>query len=169
MNIILEGPDGSGKSTLAAHMSSILGMPIVQGRGPVKPGTEIERFFEHRDIDNVIFDRHVCVSEMIYGPLFQRQEYDPALRDHIYNGNHIIVYCRAPAGALVDHVATSAIDTPEYLAQLDTHFAKVVQRYDAWALQHAHLFYRRDGFNPALVNLLNEWSGRHLPPMWKAV
>lgn len=169
MNIVLEGPDGSGKSTLASHMSAILGMPIVRGRGPVKPGTEEMRFNEHRHADNVIFDRHVCVSEMIYGPLFQRQAYDAQFYNRVYDGNHIFIYCRAPAAALADHVASSATDTPEYLEQLNTHFAQVVQAYDAWALTRAHLVYRRDGYNPALVALLNEWSGRHLPSMWKAV
>lgn len=169
MNIVLEGPDGSGKSTLAAAMSEILGMPIVTGRGPVKPGTEYERFFEHMNTDNVIFDRHVCVSEMIYGPIFQRKKYADHFYRTMYKVNQIIIYCRAPATALVDHVASSPTDTSEYLSQLDTHFAQVVQAYDAWALKHAHIVYRRDGYNPALVSLINEWSGRNLPAIWKAV
>lgn len=170
MNIILEGPDGSGKSTLATHLSSVLGMPIFQGRGPVKPGTEQFRFDECRGMDGVIFDRHVCVSEMIYGPIFQRQAYAAHFYKYIYDGNHLIVYCRAPATALVDHVASSATDTPEYLAQLNTHFAQVVQRYDAWALENAHITYRRDSRNPAMAALINDLRGLHHEYMtWKVL
>lgn len=159
MNIVLEGPDGSGKSTLASYLSAELGMPIVQGRGPVKPGTEQSRFNEHRGINGVIFDRHVCVSEMIYGPLFQRQTYAAHFYQQIYDANHIIVYCRAPSASLIDHVASSPTDTPEYLDQLNTYFAQVVQRYDEWAMRHAHLIYRRDGRNPAMAALINDLTG----------
>lgn len=169
MNILLEGPDGSGKSTLAKSLSSILRMQIVQGKGPVNPSAAKERFSEHLGLNNVIFDRHVCVSEMIYGPLFQRQEYDyNACYAPLYRiPNMIIIYCRAPASSLIEHTRSSPTDTDEYLEQLNTHFAQVVQRYDEWALKHAHLVYRRDGFNPALVAMINEWSGRQLPSTWR--
>lgn len=136
----------------------------------MKPGTEETRFNDFRGADGVIFDRHVCVSEMIYGPLFQRQAYPEHYYSRIYDGNHLFIYCRAPASALVDHVASSATDTPEYLAQLKTHFAKVVQAYDAWAMLHAHIVYRRDSRNPALAALVNDLTGDHHEYMrWQAV
>lgn len=153
MRIILEGPDASGKSTLAEHLSRASGLPIIRGTGPVKPGTASSRFTEHDHVVNAIFDRHVRVSEYIYGPIFQRQVYDrdiwhvPFFRD----ARNLFIYCRNDS--LLSHVATSSIDTPEYLEALQTHFARVVATYDAWAMDFAHIVYRKgDLITPAMIN-----------------
>lgn len=146
MNIILEGPDGSGKSTLAKMLTRATGFPIVPGEGPTKRAGEaderITRFMKHR---NSIFDRHPAISGPIYDA-FRPKAYpiSPELIAQFYGSDVFIIYCRG------DEVLThdtgdnpSGSDTPEYLAWLDEHHSKICQRYDAWAMDHAHFIYRK--------------------------
>ena len=74
--IVLEGPDGSGKSTLAQQLSKDLEIPIaprVVSSGAIAM-VDLVKWVEDNlrtGYQQVIFDRHRLISEMIYGPLLK--------------------------------------------------------------------------------------------------
>lgn len=142
LNIVFEGPDHAGKSTLAKTVSDALRMPLQISSGVPKSYPEICERTQHY-IDNLngyVIDRHPCVSQVIYGELRN----DPPLPQHMvdafYAQKPFLIYCCANVD-LSKHVP-SVGDTPEHLAALETGFQLVVRAYEAWAFEHAHIFYR---------------------------
>lgn len=150
MNIVLEGPDNGGKSTLAKYLATQTGRTIIRGKGPCAGQSLFDRFTEFDDLDNVIFDRHACVSEPIYGPICRAADDNyPMLTRGFYASAPFFIYCRADS--LVGHVEDHASDTAEHLAALETHYAQVVKAYDRWAIEHAHVIYRKGITSKALI------------------
>src|SRR6516165_5566479 len=74
MMIVVEGPDAAGKSTLARYLAEALELPMIISEGPPKHPSEMgERLKRYSQLPaNIIFDRHPCVSEMIYAPALGR-------------------------------------------------------------------------------------------------
>lgn len=143
MNIVLEGPDNGGKSTLADAIAKVTGRIIVRGKGPCTPQNVGHRFMEFDGVDNIIFDRHACVSEPIYGPICRgvnKIDYD-ALTRRFYATKPLFVYCRGIS--LVGHVEDHAADTPDHLQRISTHYYELCSAYDKWAMRHAHIVYRK--------------------------
>ena len=142
-NIVLEGPDGGGKSSLAVVVSGLTGMRIQQGSGPPRGPGEMERRLSHYlTMRGVIFDRHPAVSQPIYGQLrweSQSTEFS-ALVDQFYDARDtIFVYCRSTDAAR--HVVKPGED-PAHVEVLTRRYHDLVQAYDRWASQHAHLLFR---------------------------
>jgi len=152
--VIVEGPDNAGKSTLIAHLAATLGLSYVPGEGPAKSTEEInERVMRYAQKDNVIFDRHPCISQPLYnqfrtgGPEIER-----SFIDDLYRRDDVLfVYCRGRPG-VEGHVIkahdsqTDAMGTRHEDTVRDNYLA-ICRAYDEWALKWAHVSYRvGDGY-----------------------
>lgn len=148
MNIVLEGPDGGGKSTLAKCLAGITKMPLILGEGPPKsPGEINERARRYLQLDNVIFDRHPCVSQQIYGTIRalngkanEEMIHQSTLRE-FYSRPTCFVYCKATPDS-VHKMTVGADEDPEHITSIYLNYRNLIESYDAWALQHAHFIYR---------------------------
>lgn len=141
MLIVIEGPDNSGKSTLAQYIYQWTGIPIQYSEGPEKyPGEIVERTMKYLSLSgNLIVDRHPCISQKIYGPFRGGSVIPTKLVDQFYSQDQLIIYCRGRG--LADHVVKSH-DTQSHLESVSVHHGEICSRYDAWAMKHAHLWYR---------------------------
>ena len=140
MHIVLEGPDNAGKSVLARYIASRIGRTIVPSEGPEKyPGEINERIDRYFGFKDVVFDRHPCVSETIYGRLRGRGNVDPFLLLRFYEERPLFIYCR---GRDLDGHVVKAHDTAEHLATVKSNHDRLCRLYDAWALDKAHIVYR---------------------------
>lgn len=154
MIIVVEGPDNSGKSTLIRHLANQLGVNVIPGEGPGRSDDEInERVRRYATMDNVIFDRHPCVSQPLYnhfrsgGP-----QIDPQLLREFYDQDVIFIFCRGRM-SLTDHVikdhdmdVTDAAGIVHADTVRDNHLS-ICATYEEWAMDHAHFTYRiGDGF-----------------------
>lgn len=141
MIIVLEGPDNSGKSTLASFISSELGLPIRSSEGPEKyPGEIDERVRRYDLMDDIIFDRHPCVSQEIYRQFNPSQSpVDRGLLGEFYRKGAIFVYC-ADRG-LDGHVTKAEYDTEEHLRRIQANHNKIVVEYEKWASKYALVWY----------------------------
>ena len=137
MNILIEGPDGSGKSTLARvilqHVPELL---YKRSSGPPKYKGEMhQRVLEYLSLDNHLFDRHPCVSQLIYDKFRTGgEDIDSSLVDRFYQSKPFIIYCYGRAG---EHVANNEdADTPEHLTMIEEHENDIRQAYREWACKH---------------------------------
>jgi len=142
MNIVLEGPDGSGKSTLArVILQHVPALAYTPGEGPPKhPGEMVERVERYLRLDNCLFDRHPCVSQLIYDQFRTKGEGIPQpLVNQFYASKPFFIYCYGRAGAHVaDH---SHADTPEHLAMIEKHDDNIRNAYHEWANGHVPVMY----------------------------
>ncbi len=156
MNIVVEGADASGKSTLARIIAETLHRPIFHSNGPSKyPGEVNERarhFLSQRD---AVFDRHPCVGEPVYCILRGgKSELDLDLEENFYTSPHLIIYCRGQRGP---HVVKEGED-PAHVRNVATNHNLILQRYDEWALSHAHLMCRCDEDTEFILSVLKTFD-----------
>jgi hypothetical protein len=144
MNIVLEGPDGSGKSTLAQHILQCVPLIYKGTEGPEKwPGEAIERAYRYLKMDNTLFDRHVIISQNIYGRHRPGSTIiPPELEMLLYKKRPrpLFIYCHATS--LDRHDDTSPFDTVEHLRLVKDNDRTIRKAYEEWAKQHAKLTYR---------------------------
>jgi len=142
VNVVLEGPDGGGKSTLAEILSRELRMRVQQGSGPPRAPGEVEaRARSYLEMDGVIFDRHPCVSQPIYGRL-RCEEITLELHQlctQFYGMPDVRIYCRSTT---IDRHRVKDGEDPRHVELLSREYKYLVAAYDEWAMQHAHVFYR---------------------------
>ena len=159
MNVILEGPDGGGKSTLAAKLGKTIGARVQVGNGPPRNASEIEgRMRDYNAMLDVIFDRHPCVSQPIYGALRGEDvtSLQRALIDEFYGTHNLFIYCRATS---VGRHAVKAGEDPQHIAILTSRYAELVTAYDVWALTHANVVYRIGDDVSQIVDIVRVVAG----------
>lgn len=143
MNIVLEGPDNSGKSTLARVLSEKLQRPIYASEGPEKyPGELIERIERYRGLNNVIFDRHPCISDPIYGMFrSQRSSLAGGYEARFYAEQPLLIYCDPLDRGMQGHVEKKH-DTAEHIDLIMRHHHAILNMYRLWAIQRSHFIFR---------------------------
>jgi ABC-type cobalamin/Fe3+-siderophores transport system ATPase subunit len=160
MNIVLEGPDGSGKTTLARIIAQHVPLLYTPGEGPPKyPGEMVERVRRLLRLDNCLFDRHPCVSQLIYDRFREDGEGLPeGLVDAFYATKPFFIYCYGRAGA---HEAKQ-YDSPEHLAMVEQFDDNIRNAYHEWAQGHvpAYQWYSVEYHNQsqldAIINACKE-------------
>ncbi len=150
MNIILEGPDNSGKSTLAQHIATRTGRTIIASEGPEKwPGEINERVRRYAIHNDVLFDRHPCVSQPIYGQIRKNTQVEPALLEAFYASSPLFIYCEGRG--LEEHVLKDH-DSEEHIRAVYENHQWLSDQYLLWALDHAALTYRIGNSIPDLLD-----------------
>lgn len=140
MNVVVEGPDNTGKSTLIQSIrAQIPELTFVPGGGPEKFPEEINhRIKALLPMKDSLFDRHPCVSQMIYGRFRDPVSMvEPSLLDQFYATKPIFVYCFGPV--TLDGQEVKDYDTPEHLALLNRHNTDIHRIYRAWADLYADI------------------------------
>lgn len=143
MNIIIEGCDGAGKSTLAQRLAASLDYPWIQSEGPGKSREEMNsRVLRYNNMENVIFDRHPCVSQIIYNKFREGIQIDLANMLHFKKvcERSLIIYC---ADADFDAQTFKPHDTPEHIQLMRDNFTALVKEYERWALMNAHIIHKK--------------------------
>lgn len=144
--IVIEGMDNSGKSTLCQQISLILPSWRVQvSEGPPKYKGEMNvRVKSYLSFPKqVIYDRHPCVSQPIYGQLRTHHDsIDHDLIDCFYDMQPLIIYCDPGERGMTDHVERPEVDTPEHVAAINANYRELLMAYRAWAIDHALIMYR---------------------------
>lgn len=143
MNIVLEGPDNSGKSTLAKILSQHLGKEVYASEGPEKfPGELRERVERYRAYKDVIFDRHPCVSDIIYGRFRQKRSSLSGEQESIFYAEQpLLIYCDPLGRGLNGHVEKKH-DSREHVAMVQHNYDAILGIYQKWALNRANIIYR---------------------------
>lgn len=143
MNIVLEGHDNSGKSTLAAMLAKRLGREIYSSEGPEKyPGELALRVSYYNLQTNAIFDRHPCVSDLIYS--IARGKPSSLSEDVVqrfYAQPKIFIYCDPLNKGLGSHVRKEH-DSDEHMAMVESKYKSILYHYRVWAIENAHIVYR---------------------------
>jgi thymidylate kinase len=173
MNIVLEGVDATGKSTLAYKLSRTFpGFKVQLGLGPPKTLQEIEdRIERYLGMTFTIFDRHPCVSQMIYDAIRGGFNMPGALLiNRFYDSKPLLIYCDPKVSSqspLAKH-RRGEFDTDEHIAAITKRYDDLLRMYRLWAVQNAHLIYRigdpLDDIHAVIVDRLSEVS----PSWWKA-
>jgi hypothetical protein len=143
-HIVVEGVDGAGKSTLITAIHMVIHWPIQGSEGPpLFPGEMDRRVKRYASIRTpCIFDRHPVVSQPIYGTMRSHEDFiSRELIDDFYKTNPIFIYCDPIERGMSSH-RRSIIDTDAHLHQVIEHYATLLALYRAWAIKHAHIFYR---------------------------
>lgn len=153
MHIVLEGPDNAGKSTLAKELAAWTHRQVIPSEGREKsPGeinTRIRRYFD--DYENVIFDRHPCVSQPIYFHVVPNTPVEYELERQFYKDKPILIYCKGDAlRGMAGHEAKD-YDDPAYLKEIESKYLKLMMAYNNWAIQHAHFIYRIGDSMPNII------------------
>ena len=128
--IILEGPDLSGKSTISIMLEALTGKEIYHFGGPPKsPKAILTRIQEAPT--GVIYDRHPCISEQVYGTVLRGE---PIISSDFMNGylfalNPLVIYCRLPLDFLKSkmHYLENAHEDKEYKTK--KHIDAVIENY----------------------------------------
>lgn len=161
MNIVLEGPDGSGKSTLGNTLSKLLNMPLISGKGPPKSEREFEdRCKRYLEYSGVIFDRHPCISELIYSEIGERQcQLPQSLAKQFWATKPFVVYVRPLNRHLSDTHQCKAHETQEHVDMVRANHRRICAMYDARMLEIANYVYRRsDGHLQSLLRCASQFA-----------
>lgn len=145
--IVVEGVDNSGKSTLITHLITTVlkdwGVQLSEGP-PKWPGEQNERVRRYLDLkDKIIFDRHPCVSQLIYGQLrTHSDEIDIELIKQFYARRPLFIYCDGGSRGMSGHRERATVDTASHLAAVNANYKLLLESYRRWAIEHATIWYR---------------------------
>lgn len=154
MAIILEGMDNSGKSTLAKKF----GLEVVHpGPRPRTWGEEQTCMIDQqRDARlPIVMDRVTCISSQVYKKKLFDKVYMEYLDPLVYTHNCVVIYCRPPAGVILDmtrHEAKS-YDTKEHLASVQKNARLYIESYDKLFKSTPHLVYNYITPNDSIIDM----------------
>lgn len=175
--IIVEGPDGGGKTTLIPFLEALTGLPSWKP-GPY-PKSAREAYVHSQDClhklkQHFICDRVTQVSEHIYGPIVNDQDFMPLaevqkfFRQCADNG-WVFIYCRPwPTNLMIEnHVRSENDESDEVFELLKERLGEIVKVYDSLMfseltnpLRQKNLFYSYDwaehGANHKLTQFLTK-------------
>lgn len=158
-HVVVEGVDNSGKSTLVKAIQDRSPWLLIQAsEGPPKyPGEMDLRVKSYLSFSpTTIFDRHPCVSQVIYGSM--RSHQDPVseyLLKQFYASPCVFVYCDPVNRGMSGHTFNQGVDTPEHLESVKANYHRLLGLYRAWAITYAHIIYRIGDNMTATVEAIN--------------
>lgn len=162
MNIVIEGHDNSGKSTLAAKIGQRIGREVIIAQGPQQYHGELEeRVASYAEHENVVFDRHPCISDPIYS--MARGKPTPLSVETIrafYQTPTLIIYCDPGTRGLGIHVAKTdrVYDTPAHMAMVESHYSSILAHYRQWAIERAHVTYRIGDDEERIIRICEDFD-----------
>ena len=135
-SIIVEGPDGSGKSTLVRRLLERTPYLRKAPRACTSMGgpcsdPESVRYIEESVLwDNVIFDRHPCISGPVYDTVLGRVQSSKLLGvTHAWRMKHLseytIIYCRPSTQSIVRAVLES-----DHMPGVAANIRRLIEQYD---------------------------------------
>lgn len=177
--IIVEGMDGSGKSTFIEKVIARTSLQAYHAGGPPKTRDEaLERIRETMFIAqeaDTIFDRHVTISEQVYGYILRDNSFltfDYSLRT-LGDMEALILYCRPPNHILTNqkwNLIEKDHDTKNHVLSVGERYFDLSHAYDRlmFELEAASLLVVQ--FNPfndrvaehMVKSIINERKVRHL-------
>ena len=137
--IIMEGPDLSGKTTLANRISALMGIEVYHSGGPANKKRlrrrleYINYFYKNKKI---ILDRHICISEQIYGTILRKRTKIPIyiLNNILYENNPLIFYCDKSLKYLRNNF-NFLIEKPhkskEHIKEVIKNYEAIYQKYES--------------------------------------
>lgn len=152
--IVLEGPDNSGKSVLARYIAEQINFPLIISEGSGKANGEInERIRRYNRLQTAVFDRHPCVSQVLYDVHVRHQHVsvNEDLLLMFYDLQPLFIYCRGRG--LEQHIVKEH-DTQEHLKAVEENHPRLCSAYDEWAKVNAHVFYRVGDSMRQIINLI---------------
>lgn len=162
--IVVEGVDAAGKSTLIKALMSVLpGYRLQESEGPPKqPGEmndRVRRYLYERHPIMTIYDRHPCVSQIIYGRM--RTHFDPIsphLLAEFYTQKPLFIYCDGTG--MSNHQINPATDTPEHIEALKQNYGSLLNEYRGWAIRHAHIMYRIGDSVSRVIDMVEAFAAK---------
>jgi hypothetical protein len=144
--IVVEGADNAGKSTLITAIRELHPFSrwtLQQSEGPPKyPGEMTQRVTRYlAQGPDIIYDRHPCVSQPIYG--LMRSHHDaipPELIAQFYASKPLFIYC--DGRGMRGHVFNPEHDTALHLDAVNENYERLLSEYRQWAGQYAFMCYR---------------------------
>lgn len=138
MIIIVEGPDNAGKTTLALHIAKAMRACFLKVERPSR-GVDLialRRILETAESYSgvVVADRHVCISEPIYGKIIRGgHDLDDREVELSYDQIDVLIYCRPPMHAIMSSIQ----DRPQMEGVIENTQA-IIHVYDE-VMQEIHL------------------------------
>lgn len=143
-NIIIEGPDNAGKSHLVKAIADHYGWPVQISGGREKWPNEInQRVRRYLGFTSHIFDRHPAISQEIYRRVHHGTPIQLDLLKTFYKQGNLIIYCRPDMTEGLTGQIIKDYDKPEHIKQIKENFTRLVEGYDFWAVQQAHIIRRK--------------------------
>ena len=143
--IVIEGMDNSGKSTLALRMADYMDLLVQESEGPPQSPEEInERVERYAVMQDRLFVRHPCVSNIIYDTFrpIQRQGWiNPGNIMNFYDARPVLIYCDGGVRGLQGHIEKTH-DDGDHIEMITKNYNDLLQQYRLWAGEHAHFVYR---------------------------
>jgi predicted HAD superfamily Cof-like phosphohydrolase len=160
MNIVVEGPDATGKSTVAHLIANATGRTLISSEGPPKSDDDVhDRVKRFSQYQNVVFDRHPCISDLIYSTVIRGKNspISPYEIAEFYGSEPLIIYCRHN-GLGLKHHRQKEYDSEEHITKLKERYQAVCGAYDTWAVFEANIIYRmnRDPLGDDLETLIRQ-------------
>lgn len=162
-SIIVEGIDGSGKSTFIDKVINETDLTCYHAGGPPKTREEaLERIRETHKMSterNMIFDRHVAISEPIYGGVLRDQSHITPYESNaaICDLNPLILYCRPEPNFLLNRrtaIIEKAYKSNKHISMVNLKYVQILAAYDvalAEIEKAGHLMVQFNPFNARLA------------------
>lgn len=158
MMIVIEGIDNAGKSTLAAQLSQRLGIRVITSPGPQKGSELIRRVERCLEKPHAIFDRHPCVSDVIYSTLRgKRSDIPLSLIEQFYRSRPLFIYCAPNPNGLKGHI-TKGHDTKEHLDAVERHYSLLTKQYHDWACAYSNAWWRFGDSIEPIVRMCDDFD-----------
>lgn len=132
MIIIVEGMDNAGKTTLCQFLAKQLRAVYIKVERP-RRAVDLLAYQHILETANaysgmVVTDRHVAISEPIYGPICRgKHDLKQEEIDLCANRFQALIYCRPPLALIMKTIA----ERPQ-MSGVEEHTEQLVEAYDIW-------------------------------------